>query len=110
MKYFVALLILGVVSASPAREERRATVFLKGKEGVQGHLIFAEVKNGVKIEGQITGLSPGKHGFHVHAKGDLSNGCASTAGHFNPHNVSKYIFIYVYVYHIFVFFLEISWW
>ena len=32
----------------------------------------------------ITGISEGFHGFHVHTYGDLSNGCASTGGHYNP--------------------------
>ena len=32
----------------------------------------------------VIGLSPGKHGFHVHEKGDLSNNCKGAGGHFNP--------------------------
>ncbi|CAH1399260.1 unnamed protein product [Nezara viridula] len=36
--------------------------------------------------GVIEGLSPGQHGFHIHEKGDVSMGCASTLGHYNPHN------------------------
>ncbi|KAL1140268.1 hypothetical protein AAG570_000200 [Ranatra chinensis] len=36
--------------------------------------------------GIIERLQPNKeHGFHIHEKGDLSSGCASAAGHFNPH-------------------------
>ena len=35
----------------------------------------------------LTGLTPGLHGFHVHAIGDLSNACAGTGGHFNPGQV-----------------------
>ena len=26
------------------------------------------------------------HGFHIHEKGDLSKGCASMGGHYNPLN------------------------
>ncbi|KAF8766784.1 Extracellular superoxide dismutase [Cu-Zn] like protein [Argiope bruennichi] len=29
-----------------------------------------------------------KHGFHVHASGDLSNGCQSTGSHYNPKNAN----------------------
>ena len=32
----------------------------------------------------LSGLTPGLHGFHVHECGDFSNGCASTCNHYNP--------------------------
>ena len=28
------------------------------------------------------------HGFHIHASGDLSNGCQSTGPHYNPKGVN----------------------
>ena len=39
------------------------------------------------IKGTITGLEPGKHGFHIHEFGDMSKGCESMGGHYNPDNV-----------------------
>merc|ERR1719348_2286697 len=36
--------------------------------------------------GKITNLSQGKHGFHVHEKGELGNQCKDAGGHYNPHN------------------------
>lgn len=32
----------------------------------------------------ITGLTPGKHGFHIHEKGSLADNCVAAGGHYNP--------------------------
>lgn len=37
----------------------------------------------VWIWGDVWGVEPGKHGFHVHELGDLRQGCKSLAGHYN---------------------------
>jgi len=39
------------------------------------------------IKGTITGLEPGEHGFHIHEYGDMSKGCESMGGHYNPDEV-----------------------
>ena len=39
----------------------------------------------VKVRVQVSGLAPNStHGLHVHTLGDLTQGCASAGGHFNP--------------------------
>ena len=40
-----------------------------------------------KIYGRINGLAPGIHGMHIHEFGDLSDGCDSAGGHYNPDGV-----------------------
>jgi len=57
----------------------------KGNEKVSGTVTFTQAATGVLVEAAVTGLTPGKHGFHIHALGDVT--CADgkcTAGHWNP--------------------------
>src|SRR5256886_1909643 len=54
---------------------------------VAGTVMFTEEADGVRIHAEIKGLTPGKHGFHVHEFGDCSAADLSSAGaHFNPTN------------------------
>src|SRR5438128_12460046 len=54
---------------------------------VSGTVTFTEVADGVQVHAELTGLTPGKHGVHVHEFGDCSAVDASSAGaHFNPTN------------------------
>src|SRR5437899_3786683 len=54
---------------------------------LSGTVTFTEVADGVQVQAEITGLTPGNHGFHVHEFGDCSAADASSAGaHFNPTN------------------------
>jgi Cu-Zn family superoxide dismutase len=65
----------------------KAKVILKPTKGnkVTGTVTFAVVSDGVKVVADIDGLTPGKHGFHVHEFGDCSAPDGSSAGgHFNP--------------------------
>jgi Cu-Zn family superoxide dismutase len=38
------------------------------------------------ITGTINWLSDGCHGFHIHSYGNLTKGCTSAGGHYNPFN------------------------
>ena len=52
---------------------------------VSGVVTFTQVGDEVEVKGEITGLTPGLHGFHVHEFGDItSKDGMSTGGHFNP--------------------------
>src|SRR5438034_2068239 len=54
---------------------------------VSGTVTFTEVADGVQVHAEIMGLTPGKHGFHVHEFGDCSVADACSAGVlFNPTN------------------------
>jgi Cu-Zn family superoxide dismutase len=68
-------------------EIQKAICVLYPTEGnnVNGIITFKQTTGGVIIKGDIQGLTPGKHGFHIHEYGDCSSIDGSSAGgHFNP--------------------------
>lgn len=62
----------------------KAVCVLKGDGAVTGTVHFEQEGSGpVKVTGELTGLTDGLHGFHVHQFGDNTNGCTSAGPHFN---------------------------
>ena len=54
-------------------------------QNVAGTVKFTETGDGVKVVADLTGLSPGKHGIHIHDKADMSAPDLSSAGgHWDP--------------------------
>lgn len=52
---------------------------------VRGVVHFDQEMDGVRVRAEVSGLSPGRHGFHIHQYGDCSSGDGTSAGgHFNP--------------------------
>lgn len=52
---------------------------------VEGWVTFTKEGDGVRVNGEFSGLSEGKHGFHIHQYGDCRAADATSAGgHFNP--------------------------
>ncbi|XP_014255313.1 superoxide dismutase [Cu-Zn] 2-like [Cimex lectularius] len=88
---FISVVYFSFVSVRPATsapydEEHRAVAKLVGPN-VSGNITFTQSGSILLISGVVEGLKPkSTHGFHIHEKGDLSSGCASTGGHFNPYN------------------------
>ncbi|MEP0547837.1 MAG: superoxide dismutase family protein [Rhodothermales bacterium] len=75
------------MSMDGGRAAADAVATLSPTEGndVRGRVTFADTPDGVRIVAEISGLSEGMHGFHVHETGDCSAPDATSAGgHFNP--------------------------
>ncbi len=65
----------------------KAIAVLHPTEGnkAAGTVTFVCKSDGVHVTADIQGLTPGKHGFHVHEYGDCSAADGTSAGgHFNP--------------------------
>ena len=92
MKKLVLPLTLAVclgATAAFAGDTTKAIAVLHPTAGsnVAGTVTFTASGDGVKAVADLTGLTPGKHGFHIHEFGDCSDPkAASAGGHFNPSN------------------------
>ena len=56
--------------------------------GPKGTVTFTQRQGDARVTVRVraSGVPPGMHGFHIHALGDLTQGCSSAGGHFNPKN------------------------
>lgn len=93
MEKIAALLTLALVSAAAASEHRSVSVRQLTGEGVGkdlGTLEITSYGDGTLFKPHFSGLTPGLHGFHVHAGSDCGpkDGKAggSAGGHFDPEN------------------------
>ncbi|MEJ2195815.1 MAG: superoxide dismutase family protein [Ignavibacteriaceae bacterium] len=68
-------------------EVNKAICLLYPTQGSEtmGTVTFSQKADGMLIIADVKGLSPGKHGFHIHEYGDCSQPDGKSAGgHFNP--------------------------
>jgi Cu-Zn family superoxide dismutase len=70
----------------------KAAATMPAVKNVAGSVTFTEIKGGIRVTANVTGLEPGKkHGFHIHQKGDLSSPDLNSAGpHFDPEATNKH--------------------
>ena len=83
----IAIALTFTLGSAFAQEATKAIAVLHPASGsqVMGTVTFTKTGDSVQVVADITGLTPGKHGFHIHEFGDCSAADASSAGgHFNP--------------------------
>lgn len=83
-------LIAFTVAAGPCYAAIGTAVIKGTTEGseVLGSVSLMEMNGGLQVEVSVANVPPGKHGFHIHEKGDCSDEGKAAGGHFNPANVS----------------------
>ncbi len=64
-----------------------ALVYPTKDQKTTGVITFTQANQGVRVTVDLQGLTPGKHGFHVHEHGNCNCPDANCAGgHYNPTN------------------------
>ncbi|HTS20762.1 MAG TPA: superoxide dismutase family protein [Casimicrobiaceae bacterium] len=82
---FLAGLTAAYAAVAAQAQTATATIAPTAGNTAKGTVTFAQHGDKVTVSAQLSGLSPGGHGFHVHEKGDCSAPDATSAGgHFNP--------------------------
>lgn len=89
MAFCAALVLFGCDQYSrgitPKADAVASVMPTKGNT-VSGVVTFSKVTGGVRIIADLTDLSPGSHGIHIHEFGDCrADDGSSAGGHFNPH-------------------------
>ena len=87
--FLLCLFVLSASGGSTPIESAVAVIHPTVSNQASGTVLFREKSDGVHLKIDIRGLTPGKHGFHVHKFGDCSaNNGASAGGHFDPHGMN----------------------
>ena len=90
-----ALMMLALISCGQEKKTGEKASILKAVavlhptqgNSTEGMVTFTRTENGIKVIADVSGLTPGKHGFHIHEYGNCSKADATSAGgHFNPDN------------------------
>lgn len=79
------IIITGNIFAQDNSSKAIAVLNPTQDHDASGIVTFIQTSKGVEVTADVTGLTPGKHGFHIHEYGDCSSPNATSAGgHFNP--------------------------
>jgi len=99
--FFVCIAPLGLRGTAVAQHEAgkakakgaqisKAVALLVPTKGskAEGRVTFLQAEEGIQVKGEVSGLTPGEHGFHVHEFGVWSPDGKAAGSHFNPESES----------------------
>lgn len=100
-KILIAAVALACATAAQAASEEVTLheVTAQGIGAAIGKVTISETPYGLQFAPALTGLKPGIHGFHVHAKGSCEPAtiegkavaAGAAGGHFDPQNSGKHL-------------------
>lgn len=100
-KILIAAMALACATAAQAASEELTLheVTAQGIGAAIGKVTISETPYGLQFAPALTGLKPGIHGFHVHAKGSCEPAtmegkavaAGAAGGHFDPQNSGKHL-------------------
>ena len=85
--FLAAVAFCSATSRVHAQDTQKAIAVIEpaSNSKVTGTVTFTKSGDEVKVVADLSGLTPGTHGFHIHEFGDCSAPDATSAGgHFNP--------------------------
>jgi Cu-Zn family superoxide dismutase len=90
----VCVAMLGLNTQAAQHDEKKAdaevttkavaVLFATKGSDVKGRVTFTQDGRSIHVHAEISGLSPGEHGFHIHEFGVWSEDGMASGGHFNP--------------------------
>ena len=91
----VCLAVLGLRTQAAAQHEEKkadassitkavAVLFPTKGSDVKGRVTFTPDGKGIHVHAEVSGLTPGEHGFHIHEFGVWSEDGLAAGAHFNP--------------------------
>ncbi len=88
-KCFGFILLFVIAGSSYALAATGAAVIKPTKEGsnLSGNVSLTDTPGGLKVSVDLKGVSPGKHGFHIHEIGACTEESKAAGGHYNPDGV-----------------------
>lgn len=87
MKHGWSVVVVGLVVGCTNVWAETGKAVIKGTvEGshVSGSATLKDTSQGLKVVVTVAGVPPGKHGLHIHEKGDCGDQGKAAGGHFNP--------------------------
>lgn len=81
--------VLLIIGATEAMAETGSTVIqaTAPDSAVSGTATFTDTPEGLQVSIQVSRVSPGKHGLHIHEYGACGEMGKAAGGHYNPHGV-----------------------